>query len=77
MVNIVAGKAETGKFFFQYGFESLLTSVPQRRLGKMLIGLAMKGNQSRATDFVELKQCFNLFFAAMPIRHRGLIATKP
>jgi len=57
MVNMIAGKEETGKFFFRFGFESILTSVPQRRLGEMLIGLAMKGNQSRTTDFAELKQC--------------------
>ena len=57
MVNMIAGKAETGKFFFQYGFQRLLTSVPQRRLEEMVIGLAMKGNQSRTTDFAELEQC--------------------
>ena len=31
--------------------------MPQRRLGDMLIGLTMKGNQSRTTDFAELEQC--------------------
>ena len=57
MVNMVAGKAEIGKFFFRHGFQKLLTSVPQQRLEEMVIGLAMKGNQSRTTDFAELNQC--------------------
>ena len=57
IVNMIAGKAEIGKFFFRYGFQKLLSSVPQRRLGDMLIGLALKGNQSRTTDFAELGQC--------------------
>ena len=57
MVNMIAGKAETGKFFLRYGFQKLLTSVPQRRLEDMVIGLAMKGNQSRTTDIAELNQC--------------------
>lgn len=57
MVNMIAGKVETGKFFFGHGFQELLISVPQQRLGEMVIGLAMKGNQSRTTDFAELDQC--------------------
>ena len=56
MTNMIAGKAEIGKFFFEHGFQKLLSSVPQRRLGDMLIGLALKGNQSRTTDFAELGQ---------------------
>lgn len=44
MVNTIAAKKEIGKFFFRYGFQNVLSSVPQHRLGEMVIGLAMKGN---------------------------------
>ena len=54
MANMIAETETIGKFFFQYGFQEILTSVPQRLLGDMITGLAMKGNQSRTTDFAEL-----------------------
>lgn len=54
MANMIAETEAIGKFFFQYGFQEIMTSVPQRLLGDMIIGLAMKGNQSRTTDFAEL-----------------------
>ena len=56
MANIIAGRKAIGKFFYQYGFGEKLSSVPQKRLGEMICGLAMKGNQSRTTDFAELNQ---------------------
>ena len=56
MVNIIAAREEIGKFFYKYGFGDILSSVPQNRLAEMILGLAMKGNQSRTTDFAELKQ---------------------
>ena len=56
MANIIAGRKATGKFFYQYGFGEKLSSVPQKRLTEIICGLAMKGNQSRATDFAELNQ---------------------
>ena len=58
MANIIAGRKATGKFFYQYGFGEKLSSVPQKRLTEIICGLAMKGNQSRTTDFAELKQGF-------------------
>ena len=58
MVDIIAARQETGKFFYKYGFGDLLSSVPQNRLSEIIFGLAMKGNQSRTTDFAELKQGF-------------------
>jgi len=56
MGNIVTAKKEIDKFFYDYGFQEILTSVPQNRLGDILTGLARKGNQSRTTDFAELKR---------------------
>ena len=56
MANIIAGRKATGKFFYQYGFGEKLSSVPQKRLTEIICGLAMKGNQSRTTDFAELNQ---------------------
>lgn len=56
MVNIIASRTQIGKFFYEYGFSEILSSVPQNRLGEIIIGLAMKGNQSKTTDFAELKQ---------------------
>ena len=58
MTDIIAGRKATGKFFYQYGFGENLSSVPQKRLTEIICGLAMKGNQSRATDFAELNQGF-------------------
>ena len=58
MVNIIAAREETGKFFYKYGFGNILSSVPQNRLTEIISSLAMKGNQSRTTDFVELNQRF-------------------
>ena len=58
MANIIAGRKATGKFFYQYGFGEKLSSVPQKRLTEIICGLAMKGNQSRTTDFAELNQEF-------------------
>ena len=37
--------------FYQYGFGEILSSVAQKRLTEIICGLAMKGNQSRTTDF--------------------------
>ena len=58
MVDIIAGVKATGKFFYQYGFGKNLSSVPQKRLAEIICSLAMKGNQSRTTDFAELNQGF-------------------
>lgn len=58
MVDIIAGRKEVGKFFYSYGFEKNLSGVPQNRLAEMICSLAMKGNQSKTTDFAELKQGF-------------------
>ncbi len=58
MVDIIAGRKAAGKFFYQYGFGEKMSSVPQKRLAEIICGLAMKGNQSRTTDFAELKQGF-------------------
>ena len=58
MVDIIAGRKATSKFFYQYGFGEKLSSVPQKRLTEIIYGLAMKGNQSRTTDFSELNQGF-------------------
>ena len=54
MVDIIT--VEVGKFFYEYGFGAFLSSVPQNRLGEIISSLAMKGNQSKTTDFAELKQ---------------------
>ena len=58
MADIIAGRKAMSKFFYQYGFGEKLSSVPQKRLTEIICGLAMKGNQSRTTDFAELKQGF-------------------
>ena len=44
--------------FYRYGFGENLSSVPQNRLAEIICSLAMKGNQSKTTDFAELKQGF-------------------
>ena len=56
MVDIIAARAQIGKFFYEYGFNEILSSVPQNRLVEIISGLAMKGNQSKTTDFAELDQ---------------------
>ena len=48
--------AENRQVFYGYGFGDILSSVPQNRLAEIILGLEMKGNQSRTTDFAELKQ---------------------
>lgn len=58
MADIIAGRKAMSKIFYQYGFGEKLSSVPQKRLTEIICGLAMKGNQSRTTDFAELKQGF-------------------
>ena len=58
MVDIIAARKATGKFFYKYGFGENLSSVPQKRLTEIICGLAMKGNQSKTTDFAELNQGF-------------------
>ena len=58
MVDIIAARKATGKFFYRYGFGEKLSSVPQKRLTEIICGLAMKGNQSKTTDFAELNQGF-------------------
>ena len=58
MIDIIAGRQAASKFFYQYGFGEKLSSVPQKRLAEIICGLAMKGNQSRTTDFAELNQGF-------------------
>ena len=58
MTDIIAGRKATGKFFYQYGFGENLSSVPQKKLTEIICGLAMKGKQSRTTDFAELNQEF-------------------
>lgn len=58
MVDIITARQEIGKFFYKYGFGNILSSVPQNRLAEMISSLAVKGNQSRTTDFAELKQGF-------------------
>jgi len=44
--------------FYEYGIGEKLSSVPQKRLTEIICGLAMKGNQSKTTDFAELNQGF-------------------
>ena len=56
MADIIEGRKAMSKFFYQYGFGEKLSSVPQKRLTEIICGLAMKGNQSRTTDFAELNQ---------------------
>ena len=56
MVDIVTARQEIGKFFYKYGFGEILSGVPQNRLAEIISSLAMKGNQSKTTDFAELKQ---------------------
>ena len=56
MVEIIAARTQIGKFFYEYGFHEILSSVPQNRLEEIIFGLAMKGNQSKTTDFAELNQ---------------------
>ena len=58
MVDMIAARKEIGKFFYGKGFGEILSSVPQNRLAEIIASLAMKGNQGRTTDFVELKQGF-------------------
>ncbi|MEY8232867.1 transposase [Oscillospiraceae bacterium 50-16] len=58
MADIIAGRKAISKFFYLYGFGEKLSSVAQKRLTEIICGLAMKGNQSRTTDFAELKQGF-------------------
>ncbi len=58
MVDIIAARKAAGKFFYRYGFGENLSSVPQNRLTEIICSLAMKGNQSKTTDFAELKQGF-------------------
>ncbi len=58
MVDIIAARKAVGKFFYRYGFGENLSSVPQNRLTEIICSLAMKGNQSKTTDFAELKQGF-------------------
>ena len=56
MIDIIAARQEIGKFFYTYGFGEILSSVPQTRVGEIIAGLSMKGNQSKTTDFAELQQ---------------------
>ncbi len=56
MGDIITAKKEIDKFFYDYGFQELFTSVPQNRLGDIITGLALKGNQGKTTDFAELRQ---------------------
>ncbi len=58
MVDITAARKKIGKFFYEYGFGEILSGVPQNRLAEIITSLAMKGNQSKTTDFSELKQGF-------------------
>ena len=54
MVDMIAARQEIFKFFYEYGFSEILSSVPQNRLSEIMSSLAMKGNQSKTTDFAEL-----------------------
>ena len=56
MVDIITAWQEVGKFFYAYGFGEILSSVPQTRLGEIIFSLALKGNQSKTTDFAELRK---------------------
>lgn len=56
MVDIIAARVQIGKFFYECGFNEILSNVPQNRLEEIISGLAMKGNQSKTTDFAELDQ---------------------
>lgn len=38
MANMIAETEAIGKFFFQYGFQEILTSVPQRLLNSYYEG---------------------------------------
>ena len=58
MVDMITARQAIGKFFYAYGFGEILSSVPQNRLGEIIAGLSMKGNQSKKTDFAELNQGF-------------------
>ena len=59
MVSIITGREEIGKFYYQYGLGEILSRVPQERLTEIICGMAMKGNQSKTTDFAEIKQRFH------------------
>ena len=48
--------ARNWQVFYEYGFSEILSSVPQNRLSEIMSSLALKGNQSKTTDFAELKQ---------------------
>ena len=56
MIDMITAKQEIGKFFYECGFGTILSSVPQNRLSEIISSLTMKGNQSKTTDFAELKQ---------------------
>ncbi len=56
MGNIITAKKEIDKFFYDYGFQKILTSVPQNWSGDIITGLALKGNQSKTTDFAKFKR---------------------
>ena len=58
MVNIITAQEELGKFFNQYGLFEILKGVARKRLTEIISGMAMKGNQSKTTDFAELGQRF-------------------
>ncbi len=58
MVDIITAREEISKFFYQNGIGEKLSSVPQKRIAEIICSLAMKGNQSRTTDFAELNQGF-------------------
>lgn len=49
-------REQIGKFFYEYGFNKILSSVPQNHLVETISGLAMNGSQSKTADFAELKQ---------------------
>lgn len=58
MANIIATRKEINKFFSKHGFSKILSGIPQSRLGEIISSLAMKGNQSKTTDFVVINQGF-------------------
>ncbi len=73
MGDIIEAKKEISKVFYDYGFHKLLTSVPQNRLGDIITGLALKGNQS---NFKCFQQAFQVF-SCLTFRARANILQRP
>ena len=77
MVDIIAAKKATGKFFYRYRFGENLSSVPQNRLTEIICSLAMKGNQSKTSDFAELRQGFRTTMGIFCPKANGMSGKYP